>query len=130
MKREELKDRLYGVLKEAGVITKKSPCVEALVVVYADRESIYGHPLDDFRKGCAIWSVIHEKIVHFSQYALSQIGVKISREVHAAKFDNRVDICGYTETLQRCYEEEKRRSHPSIPPNSTPVVKVDSPEKK
>lgn len=82
---------------------------EAQRLVYGDRGEAYGHPLDDYERTAAIWSAILGHPVTAEQAILCMIGVKISRECHRPKRDNRVDVCGYAECLQRVADERARR---------------------
>ncbi len=82
---------------------------EAQRLVYGDRGVSYGHPLDDYTRTAAIWSAILGHPVTAEQAILCMIGVKISRECHAPKRDNRVDAAGYAECLQRVADERARR---------------------
>lgn len=83
---------------------------EAQRLVHGDRGADYGHPLDDFAKTALIWSAVLGVDVQPEQVALCMVGVKISREVNKPKRDNRVDGCGYFETLDMVYEEKARRA--------------------
>jgi len=59
----------------------------------------YGHPYEDFSRTAKIWSAILGIEVTPQQAILCMIAVKISRECHRPKRDNRVDIAGYAEAL-------------------------------
>lgn len=77
---------------------------EAERLVHGDRNKAYGHPKEDFGRTARIWSVILGIEVKPEQVALCMIGVKISREINQPKRDNRVDICGYAETLEMIHQ--------------------------
>ena len=72
---------------------------EAHRIVLGDRQEAYGHPADDFARTAALWAPILGCEVTAEQVALCLIQVKVSREVHAPKRDNRTDIAGYALTL-------------------------------
>ncbi len=80
---------------------------EAQNLVYGERNVDYGHPYDDFKRTAMIWSAVLGCPISARQVALCMIGVKISRECNAPKRDNRVDMAGYAETLNRVDTKEK-----------------------
>lgn len=88
---------------------------EAQRLVHGDRQSAYGHPLDDFTRTAAIWSAILEVPVTAEQVGLCMIGVKISRLCNSYKRDSAVDIAGYAATIQMVVEERRRRAAPGDP---------------
>lgn len=81
--------------------------LEAHGMVYGDREADYGHPRQDFTRTAIIWTaLLQHKLAdgeHISpeDVARAMIGVKLARDVHAGKRDNRVDMAGYAITLDR-----------------------------
>jgi hypothetical protein len=77
---------------------------EATRLVYGDRGGNYGHPYKDYSKTAALWSVILGNKVSAEQAILCMVAVKISREMHIPKRDNRVDMAGYAECLNRVNE--------------------------
>lgn len=89
-----------------------SAIAEAQSLVYGNRGAAYGHPYEDYTKTAAFMSVILGMEVTPEKAILCMIAVKLSREIHQSKRDNRVDMIGYAECLQRCYnlnEDEKQR---------------------
>jgi hypothetical protein len=72
---------------------------EAHRLVHGQRGQDYGHPYEDFSRTAKIWSAILGIEVTPQQAILCMIAVKISRECHRPKRDNRVDIAGYAEAL-------------------------------
>jgi hypothetical protein len=90
-------------------VAKETPLQEAQRLVYGDRGAAYGHPLDDYTKTAALWSVILGTKVTPQQAILCMIAVKISRQMNKHKRDNIVDIAGYAECLNRVEDEVKRR---------------------
>lgn len=91
--------------------TKKSESVtaEADRIVSGERGSSYGHPLDDFSKTAALWSIILGIDVTEEQVAKCMGQVKVSREMNMHKRDNLVDECGYVKCLDMVIEEKARR---------------------
>lgn len=85
---------------------------EAQRLVHGDRQNDYGHPYHDFSRTAKLWAAILGVEVTPRQVALCMIQVKVSRECNRPKRDNRVDICGYTETLDMVdqYESQLART--------------------
>lgn len=68
---------------------------EAQRLVYGNRQADYGHPSKNFSQIALIWSAILGTDVTAHQAALCMVGVKLAREAHSPKRDNRVDGAGY-----------------------------------
>ena len=98
-----------------GVISKKEPenvLEEADRLVYGERGDCYGHPLIDYTKTSKFWSVILGVEVTPEQAIMCMITLKLSREMNAPKRDNRVDIAGYAECLNRiCSMDKQERNN-------------------
>lgn len=81
--------------------------VEAQAAVYGPREGDYGHPREDFTRTAIIWTgLLHGKLAEGEFIAAEDVprlmvGLKLSRDVHEHKRDNRVDGIGYFITLDR-----------------------------
>jgi hypothetical protein len=82
---------------------------EANSLVSGDRQSNYGHPLDDFSRTAKMWSAILGVEISAEQVGLCMVAVKISRQVNKPKRDNLVDAAGYSATVQMCVDERLRR---------------------
>jgi len=91
------------------MIQHESILPEAEKLVHGDRNETYGHPLDDFSRTATMWGAILGRTVTAEQVGLCMIAVKLSRECHAPKRDNMVDIAGYAETVAWCISERHRR---------------------
>jgi hypothetical protein len=80
---------------------------EAHGMVYGDRQEDYGHPREDFTRTAIIWTGLLQHKLAEGQYieaediARCMVGVKLARDVHSPKRDNRVDMVGYAITLDR-----------------------------
>jgi hypothetical protein len=93
----------YGqdVVYPNEVPPRESILAEADRLVNGPRQADYGHPIDDFTRTGRIWGAILEtEDVPPEKVALCMVGVKMSREVNRPKRDNRVDMAGYTGTLE------------------------------
>lgn len=84
-----------------------SVALEAHAAVYGDRQDDYGHPREDFTRTAVLWTgLLQHKLaegewIEAEDIGRCQIAVKLARDVHAPKRDNRVDIAGYALTLDR-----------------------------
>lgn len=87
--------------------------LEAEVLTNGDRAEAYGHPINDFGKVVRMSKALWGRGPRTEEeHAIYMILVKIAREVHSPSRDNRVDIAGYANTLQKVVEareEEDRR---------------------
>lgn len=84
--------------------------VEAESLTEGARNKDYGHPLDDYNRTAALWSAILGREVTAQQAILCMVAVKISRECHVPKRDNRVDGAGYFKVLDMAINEAARRA--------------------
>lgn len=80
---------------------------EAGRLVHGARGADYGHPARDYERTAAMWSAILGHAVTASEAVRCMIAMKLSRECHKPKRDNRVDICGYAECLDMIETEIK-----------------------
>jgi len=87
-----LNERVETVLQEADRI------------VASDRNSDYGHPYEDFSRTTLFWQGILGIPIKPEQVGLCMIGVKLSRECHKPKRDNRTDLAGYAKTVDLVHE--------------------------
>lgn len=91
--------------------TSESILEEAQRLTGGDRQSDYGHPLDDFSKvtgmAMALWGRGPQTP---REHAIYMCLVKIAREVNKPKRDNRVDLAGYARTIDMIDEEEAKRA--------------------
>lgn len=92
--------------------------LEAEALTEGARQASYGSPLDDYTRTAKLWSAILGHEVTAEQAILCMVAVKISRECHRAKRDNRVDGAGYFKCLDMVEQERARRN--STPANGDP----------
>lgn len=97
------------VVEWPDAVCGSSVLAEAQKLVDGDRNTTYGHPLDDFTRTAALWSPIVGVEVTAEQVGACMIAVKLSRECHRPGRDNRVDIAGYAECLQAVHDGRERQ---------------------
>lgn len=86
-------------------------------LVYGDRQSAYGTPLDDFTVQAEFWTTYLRGKGYLKEGVALEpecvpemfILTKIARQLHRRKFDNPTDIAGYAETIVMTERERKRR---------------------
>lgn len=85
----------------------ESICAEADRLVSGDRQADYGHPIEDFTRTGRMWgAILGGPDVSPDKVALMMVALKISRECHKPKRDNRVDGCGYFKTLDMVRDKQ------------------------
>lgn len=89
---------------------EESILAEADRLTNGDRNAAYGHPLDDYTKTTSAFNALTGRDLTPEEGVLFMICVKLSREMHAPKRDNRVDAAGYINCLQKIVDERARRS--------------------
>ena len=88
---------------------------EAARIVHGSRQSDYGHPIDNWTLTAdlftaALRSKLREGEVITSETAVLLMElVKVARELHRPKRDNRTDLAGYAEVLDMIVTERQRR---------------------
>lgn len=76
---------------------------QASELIYGDRSGSYGKAREDFGATAEIWTAILRRKgmlaagakLDAHAVALLMVGLKLSREAHKPKADNRIDGCGY-----------------------------------
>lgn len=114
----------HAAAVDAGMDTRvKQPetCLEeAQRLVYGDRGAAYGHPLEDYAATGAMFGALLQRWAVQSANrrgasplpvparlaCLLMVAVKASREARVSKRDNRTDMAGYAECLQRIADAE------------------------
>lgn len=93
---------------------------EAHRLTHGDRNNAYGHPLDDYTKTAAFWTIALRGAgvlrdgaeVAPDLAALMMCLVKVSRQLNAPKRDNMTDLAGYAWCVYEIIEEAARRAKP------------------
>jgi len=114
-----VQEELFGVNSDGQIVYAEEPApqvdialataITAASLVTGDRNSDYGHPLDDFAKQATMWSVIFGVPVTPEQVSLAMVCVKIARELNNPKDDNPIDGVGYWLTIPMIKQERARR---------------------
>ena len=85
----------------------ESICAEADRLVSGDRQADYGNPFEDFTRTGRIWgALLGLPDIDPAVVGLMMGWVKMSREVHRPKRDNRVDLAGYAKTVDLVLERQ------------------------
>lgn len=94
----------FELVRRAGEPEKPASILaEAAKIAGGDRSEAYGHPLDNHRRIAGLWNAYIEARkpgpLTPQDVARMMILLKVARDLHAPRRDNRVDICGYAECL-------------------------------
>ena len=82
---------------------------EAQRLVHGDRGVQYGHPIEDYTRTGRMWgAILGIPDIDPRICCLMMAAVKISREVHKPKRDNRVDLCGYAECADMVADRQRQ----------------------
>lgn len=94
-----------------GEMIEESILDEAKRLTGCDRNQDYGHPADDFVKVVgainALWAHKLREPLTIRDWPMMMVVVKLAREIHKPKRDNRVDGAGYFECLDRVDQRER-----------------------
>ena len=110
---EELQMAAVSAQGLENSIREETVLEETQRLITGDRNRTYDHPLDNFERIAAIWSVVLGIKVTPEQVGLCMVGVKLAREAYMPKRDNLVDGAGYFGTVQMVKEERVRRASQS-----------------
>lgn len=87
-------------------MTKESILEEAYRLTHGDRGAAYGPPHKDYEKVAQMFNaVVGHKLkepLTAMDMALAMCCVKLSRQAHAPKRDNMVDLAGYAWVADEC----------------------------
>lgn len=85
----------------------ESILLEAQAAIYGDREDDYGTPRDNWTRTAILWTGLLQHKLADGEHITPEDGlrcmvaVKLARDVHTPKRDNRVDGAGYLALLDR-----------------------------
>lgn len=80
---------------------------EAQRLVHGDRGADYGHPIEDYTRTGRMWgAILGLPDIDPRLCALMMAALKIGREVHKPKRDNRTDLAGYAECADMIAERQ------------------------
>ena len=88
-----------GLFRWSPLSADISILLEAYSLVHGVKRQSYGHPREDYGRVAQMMTAILGVEVTAAKAILCMIAVKISRECHCPKRDNRVDGAGYFECL-------------------------------
>ena len=104
---EDGKDKTSSI-EEGSRKETKSILEEALEIVNGSRNVDYGDPVISFIKIGKIATLISGEPMTPIMCCAALMAVKIERESYKHKRDNLVDLCGYTEIMNRIIESETK----------------------
>ena len=84
----------------------KSILQEAIDIRGGERKTDYGDAVENFDRIAEIYRVLTGKSLSADDCCAVMIAVKLSRERHAHKRDNLVDLCGYADIWHRIRERD------------------------
>ena len=85
---------------EVNPQNRKTVALEAYDLVHGARQDAYGTPQDNHGRTAALWGAYLGHPITARQVCMLNILQKISRDTHAPKRDNLVDIAGYAECVE------------------------------
>lgn len=85
---------------------------EAIQIRSGERNADYGDAVENFRRITEIANAITGLSLTSIQICKIMIAVKLARERHNPKRDNRVDLCGYTDILDLLEQENESAVKP------------------
>ena len=102
--------REHGLPGDSIPLPQESIGEEATRVVNGPRGNNYGPPFENFERTGKMWAaILRIPEVTPEQVGLCMIALKLDREATKPSRDNRVDIAGYAETLQKVAESRNGR---------------------
>ena len=99
----------HGGMTAEELRAKRRPTIlaEAERLVHGDRQADYSHPFDDYTRTGRMWgAILGIPDIDPRICTLMMAAVKISRECHKPKRDNRVDGAGYFECADLIAERQ------------------------
>lgn len=75
--------------------------LEADKLINGERQDAYGNVKDNWQRTVNIFELLTGVKLSVTQGLMFMVAVKLAREYHEAKRDNRVDTCGYLELIDK-----------------------------
>ena len=79
-----------------------TPAEEAHELIHGERMAEYGPPADSLGRIAAFWSAYLGVPIEAGDVAAMMLLLKVSREAHAHKHDNLVDLHAYAMIWEQC----------------------------
>jgi len=89
-------------------------------LINGDRREAYGHPYDDYSRVTKAFNSLTGHNLSASDGPIFMICVKLARETHQQKKDNRIDGAGYFGVLDMVREKEEELTKPKDNPHQDP----------
>lgn len=81
---------------------RESVLQEAERLINGQRQSDYGHPIDNFTQTGRMWgAILNIPDIPAETVGLMMVAAKVSRETNVHKRDNLVDMAGYAGTVEK-----------------------------
>ena len=81
---------------------RESVLQEAERLINGQRQSDYGHPIDNFTQTGRMWgAILNIPDIPAETVGLMMVAAKVSRETNVHKRDNLVDMAGYAGTIEK-----------------------------
>jgi hypothetical protein len=94
----ETRGRIAASVLTAVEASGETILQEAQRLVHGDRGAAYGHPIEDYTRTGRMWgAILGLPDIDPRICALMMAAMKLSREAHKPKRDNRTDLAGYAE---------------------------------
>lgn len=91
---------------------------EARWVTTNERQTHYGHPLDNHGRCAEMWSTYLGVKITAEDVCWMQILLKVARQINLPTRDNLVDVVGYARNIEMIEQERKARAakrKPALP---------------
>lgn len=92
----------FSVKTALPTIERRSVLDEAAAIVDGARQEAYGKPSDNHGRTAAMWSAYLGIELDAEDVCMLNVLQKVSRQTHARRRDNLVDIAGYVRNAELC----------------------------